>query len=405
MNPDLNLTDIENPENKENNKTFYNTNKPFDAHKDMSFNPENPVKTRRNPIKKKLLNLQKKNPLKNQRPENRRNLKKSQSLTETTVTNKNQINLQNKSTVIVSQKTFTSQLKKNFDIQKYYQEKENKKLITNFGSSVFRTTKLFDQSFKIGTDFLHKNGVNQIAKEIHLRMISWMIEVLSVYQSNEETFFLSVKLMDTFISKSKERIKTEDIHLIGVTSMFIASKFEDLLPIQLSSFVDKISHHQFSRLQITSLEKKIISTIGFESLVTVSAYEFIRTYFYDFTSNNFKEINENGADTLVNELQKISIYLAKMIYHFEEFYALEDDLKSIACLMTAFAVIKQKSTVMNSQQEKLIFEWIQYVIRTSNYDVQVCVDSYNKVTQCFEKFHMMRTYAENLQRFFPLTIK
>ena len=36
-------------------------------------------------------------------------------------------------------------------------------------------------------------------------MVDWMIEVLSSYKMNEDTFFRSVKLMDSFLKKTKAK--------------------------------------------------------------------------------------------------------------------------------------------------------------------------------------------------------
>lgn len=57
-------------------------------------------------------------------------------------------------------------------------------------------------------------------------MVDWMIEVLSSYKMSEESFFRSVALMDAYL-KSEDKIQdTKDIHLIGVSAMFSAMKFE-----------------------------------------------------------------------------------------------------------------------------------------------------------------------------------
>lgn len=65
------------------------------------------------------------------------------------------------------------------------------------------------------------------------RMIDWMIEVIKAYSFSEATFSLSVAIMDNYFAKVNKRLIMSELHIIGVTSMFIASKFEEIVPFTL----------------------------------------------------------------------------------------------------------------------------------------------------------------------------
>lgn len=132
--------------------------------------------------------------------------------------------------------------KKNINEQTLYIDRENSLLLKQYGADVYEYSK------ELEIDTMDENFISKhkIISEVRTKMVDWMIEVLSVYKSENETFYLSVYIMDKFISLSQTPIKTDDIHLIGITSMFIASKFEDIMPIRMSSFVYKIGHSQFT---------------------------------------------------------------------------------------------------------------------------------------------------------------
>jgi hypothetical protein len=123
-----------------------------------------------------------------------------------------------------------------------YISRENSVLIRTYGSESYLYIKQME-NLGINKNFLYKHRINA---EIRSKMVDWMIEVLSVYKSETETFFLAVHIMDTFIANCNYILKSEEVHLIGVTSMFIATKFEDIIPIRISSFINKISHGVFS---------------------------------------------------------------------------------------------------------------------------------------------------------------
>lgn len=74
-----------------------------------------------------------------------------------------------------------------------------------------------------------------------------MIEVLSSYKMTEETFFKSVYIMDQYMKKSTARLEVKDLHLIGITSMFIASKYEEIHPLKLEVLYDKIARKKFRK--------------------------------------------------------------------------------------------------------------------------------------------------------------
>lgn len=67
---------------------------------------------------------------------------------------------------------------------------------------------------------------HDITPQLRSKMIDWMIEVLSSYKMNEDSFFRSVKIMDRFLHKSEKKQEVKDLHLIGVSSMWTACKYE-----------------------------------------------------------------------------------------------------------------------------------------------------------------------------------
>ena len=65
---------------------------------------------------------------------------------------------------------------------------------------------------------------------LRAKMHDWIIEVLSAFGLIDETYFLTTALFDTFIFKS-DTVDKRDVHLIGITCMYIASKHEDIRPL------------------------------------------------------------------------------------------------------------------------------------------------------------------------------
>jgi hypothetical protein len=96
---------------------------------------------------------------------------------------------------------------------------------------------------------------------LRARMIDWMIEVLTNFKCDDQTFFLAVSLMDRYFKGCNEIKQICDLHLIGVTCMFVASKFEDIYPLKMKTVFEKIAHKKIEISNIKDLELDIMKVI------------------------------------------------------------------------------------------------------------------------------------------------
>jgi hypothetical protein len=66
-------------------------------------------------------------------------------------------------------------------------------------------------------------------------MVNWIINVFSVIKDiSTKTLFLSVAILDSFLEETqKQNMHIEDdlLYLLGLGSIFIASKYEEVHPL------------------------------------------------------------------------------------------------------------------------------------------------------------------------------
>lgn len=98
---------------------------------------------------------------------------------------------------------------------------------------------------------------------VRARMVDWMIEVLTNFKCDDLTFFLAVSLMDRYFLGCQGEKQVGDLHLIGVTSMFLASKYEDIYPLKMQTVFEKIGHEKLQVESIKKLELEIIKVINY----------------------------------------------------------------------------------------------------------------------------------------------
>lgn len=105
-------------------------------------------------------------------------------------------------------------------------------------------------------------------------LIDWLVEVHLKFKLMVETLYLTVNLIDRFLEK--ETITRNKLQLVGVTAMFLASKYEEIYAPECRDFV-YISDKAYTREQILSMEGTMLAKLNFQ-LTTPNAYVFLKRF-------------------------------------------------------------------------------------------------------------------------------
>ncbi|KAI9673806.1 MAG: G2/mitotic-specific cyclin [Trizodia sp. TS-e1964] len=92
-------------------------------------------------------------------------------------------------------------------------------------------------------------------------LIDWLIEVHSRFHLLPETLFLAVNIIDRFLST--KIVQLDRLQLVGVTAMFIASKYEEVISPHVANFCN-VADNAFDEAQILSAERFILSAINYD---------------------------------------------------------------------------------------------------------------------------------------------
>lgn len=127
---------------------------------------------------------------------------------------------------------------------------------------------------------------HEISQRIRSKMVDWMVEVISVYNYVNDTFFLAVYLMDKYLSVTSNILVDKDVHLIGIICMYLASKEEEIRPFHLQNMKVAIGHGCFDTSVMKRKELEVIETLNWK-LVMVTPNHFI-DYIDTTLRNSFK---------------------------------------------------------------------------------------------------------------------
>jgi G2/mitotic-specific cyclin 1/2 len=92
-------------------------------------------------------------------------------------------------------------------------------------------------------------------------LIDWLIEVHTRFHLLPETLFLAINIIDRFLSEKV--VELGRLQLVGITAMFIASKYEEVLSPHVENF-KRIADDGFTEAEILSAERFVLSTLNYD---------------------------------------------------------------------------------------------------------------------------------------------
>lgn len=92
-------------------------------------------------------------------------------------------------------------------------------------------------------------------------LVDWLIEVHTRFHLLPETLFLAINIIDRFLSEKV--VQLDRVQLVGITAMFIASKYEEVLSPHVGNF-KHVADNGFSESEILAAERFILQTLEYD---------------------------------------------------------------------------------------------------------------------------------------------
>jgi hypothetical protein len=148
---------------------------------------------------------------------------------------------------------------------------------------------------------------SEISSKMRAILIDWLIEVHLKFSLLPETLFLTVNLIDRYLQIEKVNSKT--FQLVGVASMLIASKYEEIYAPEVRDFVYALNKTYTSN-QIIEMEGNILSKLKFEVL-HVSSYRFLERFIF-FLCDETDLVSKIGDDPTKTKCFYLAQYLLEL---------------------------------------------------------------------------------------------
>jgi hypothetical protein len=255
-------------------------------------------------------------------------------------------------------------------------ELQNINSFEEYGNSIL--SYLIEYENKFPTD--NCLSKHEITPNLRSKMVDWMIEVLTNFKCRDLTLYLAVKIMDRFLKISPTK-QVSDLHIVGVTSMFMASKYEDIYPLRMQMVYEKIAHKKVSVEAIKNMEKEVMTALG-SSLGIPTTFEFLRLYFRYIKVVEYKQF-----------IEQMSFYLAKACLHDYEFCKFKVSLIAAACIYVAFKICEQLNKV-----SMIDHELVNTLCELSSVTETILMECSQKVLNDAQNFEKQFPGLENLKK-------
>ncbi|KAK3010872.1 hypothetical protein RJ639_012090, partial [Escallonia herrerae] len=105
-------------------------------------------------------------------------------------------------------------------------------------------------------------------------LVDWLVEVCEEYKLVPDTLYLTVYLIDLFLSEYY--IERQKLQLLGITCMLIASKYEEICAPHIEEFCF-ITDNTYTKEEVLTMESQVLNNLGFR-IAAPTAKSFLRRF-------------------------------------------------------------------------------------------------------------------------------
>eukprot|EP01017_Pseudomicrothorax_dubius_P025144 TRINITY_DN2682_c0_g5_i1.p1 TRINITY_DN2682_c0_g5~~TRINITY_DN2682_c0_g5_i1.p1 ORF type:complete len:399 (+),score=120.75 TRINITY_DN2682_c0_g5_i1:209-1405(+) len=149
----------------------------------------------------------------------------------------------------------------------------NIQCVSVYAKDIFKHLKENEEKFVAKYGYIQRVQTD-INEKMRAILVDWLVDVHSKFKLLPETLFLCVNIIDRYLDKVQT--PRQKLQLVGITSLFIASKYEEIYPPELKDFA-YVTDKAYTKVDVLDMEGKIISALQF-NLLTISPGRFLDRY-------------------------------------------------------------------------------------------------------------------------------
>ncbi|XP_054000798.1 G2/mitotic-specific cyclin-B [Hylaeus anthracinus] len=138
------------------------------------------------------------------------------------------------------------------------EDKGNLTLVSIYTNDIYEYLRTLESKFPIKKGYLLGQAITSKMRSV---LIDWIVEVHQQFHLTQETLYLTVAIIDRFLQDYR-KIDKKRLQLVGITAMFIASKYEEMYTPDVNDFV-YITDNTYTKVEVLQMEILIVKTLDY----------------------------------------------------------------------------------------------------------------------------------------------
>nr|SVE75587.1 EOG090X013U [Daphnia hispanica] len=139
-------------------------------------------------------------------------------------------------------------------------DRDNPQLVSYYAKDIYTYLRQLEKSYLIGAQYMDVDGYT-IRPTMRTILVDWLIDVHGRFKMLQETLYLSISVMDSFL-QSDSTINRRELQLVGLTAMLIAAKFEETWAPEINDFV-YMSDKAYTSKDVLAMECRMLQKLDF----------------------------------------------------------------------------------------------------------------------------------------------
>ncbi|PPQ69161.1 hypothetical protein CVT26_003535 [Gymnopilus dilepis] len=144
-------------------------------------------------------------------------------------------------------------------------------MVSEYSDEIFEYMADLEEEVMPNPDYM--DGQNEISWSMRQTLVDWLLQVHLRYHMLPETLWIAVNIVDRFLTKRV--VSLVKLQLVGVTAMFIAAKYEEILAPSVEEFV-YMTEKGYTKEEILKGERIMLQTLDFQISHYCSPYSWMR---------------------------------------------------------------------------------------------------------------------------------
>uniref|UniRef100_A0A8C4I9U3 Cyclin B1 n=1 Tax=Dicentrarchus labrax TaxID=13489 RepID=A0A8C4I9U3_DICLA len=135
---------------------------------------------------------------------------------------------------------------------------ENPMLCSEYVKDIYKYLRQLEVEQNVKPTYLQGQEVTGNMRAI---LVDWLVQVNLKFRLLQETMYMTVGIIDRFLQDHP--VPKKQLQLVGVTAMFLASKYEEMYPPEISDFA-YVTDRAYTTAQIRDMEMTILRVLKFQ---------------------------------------------------------------------------------------------------------------------------------------------